>query len=99
MIFNSSVNTLLQVLADDDKRGRVISYFIMAFTGMVPLGGLIQGWAAGKTGVPAAVFCGVLSGAACTVWFLFDLKKLNPMITKVYAGKGMIAEPAARHQA
>jgi MFS family permease len=92
MIFNSSVNTLLQVLPDENKRGRVISYFIMAYTGIMPFGGLIQGWVAKKIGTPAAVFCGAVLGAICTTWFLFDLKKLRPMIRKVYAGKGMITE-------
>jgi MFS family permease len=92
MIFNSTVNTLLQVLTDDDKRGRVMSFFIMAFTGIIPLGGLLQGWAAGKTGVPVIVFAGALLGAASAVVFIFNLKELGPIMKKVYVKKGMIPE-------
>ena len=39
-------NTLLQAVVDDDKRGRVLSFYIMAFIGMAPLGSLVQGWIA-----------------------------------------------------
>jgi MFS family permease len=92
MIFNSAVNTLLQVLSDEDKRGRVISYFIMAFSGIVPLGGLIEGWIAGKAGVPAVLFCGAILGIICTAFFLVNLKDLRPIIRKVYVKKGMITE-------
>jgi len=92
MIFNSSVNTLLQVLTDDDKRGRVMSFFIMGFTGIIPLGGLMQGWLAGKTGVPAVVLSGAVIGAVCTLLFLFNLKELRPILDKVYTKNGMITE-------
>lgn len=92
MIFNSTVNTLLQVLTDDDKRGRVMSFFIMAFTGIIPLGGLLQGWAAGKTGVPAIVFAGALLGAVSAVAFIFNLKELGPIMKNVFIKKGMITE-------
>lgn len=92
MIFNSTVNTLLQVLTDDDKRGRVMGFFIMAFTGIIPLGGLLQGWAAGRTGVPVIVFAGAALGAVCAVLFIFNLKELRPAMKKVYIKKGMIPE-------
>jgi len=37
-------NTLLQTTADVKMRGRVISFYAMAFFGMQPLGGLLIGW-------------------------------------------------------
>lgn len=42
MSFASS-NTLLQTLADEDKRGRVMSLFTVAFVGMTPFGNLLAG--------------------------------------------------------
>lgn len=36
----ASSNTLVQTLVEDDKRGRVMSLYIMSFFGMVPLGSL-----------------------------------------------------------
>ena len=39
----ASANTILQTLADDDKRGRVMSFFSMCFVGMTPFGVLAAG--------------------------------------------------------
>jgi MFS family permease len=40
----SSCNTLIQTIVEDDKRGRVMSLYSMAFIGMVPFGSLVSGW-------------------------------------------------------
>ena len=37
-------NTILQTTAEAKMRGRVISFYAMAFFGMQPLGGLVIGW-------------------------------------------------------
>ena len=39
----ASTNTILQTLAEEDKRGRVMSLYTMAFMGMVPFGSLLSG--------------------------------------------------------
>jgi len=58
----ASSNTLLQSLVDEDKRGRVMSIFTMAFTGTAPVGQLLIGWVAGFNG-PAVTL--VASGIIC----------------------------------
>lgn len=45
-------NTLLQHLVEDDKRGRVMSLYAMAFMGTAPIGSLLGGAIAEKIGVP-----------------------------------------------
>ena len=45
-------NTLLQTTADPDMRGRVISFYAMAFFGMQPFGGLIVGSVSKWIGTP-----------------------------------------------
>ena len=47
MVQMASSNTLLQVLVDDDKRGRIMAFLSMAFMGMVLFGSLLAGgcWA------------------------------------------------------
>lgn len=45
-------NTLIQHFVDDDKRGRVMSLYTMAFMGTAPLGSLCGGAIAEKIGVP-----------------------------------------------
>ena len=47
----ASCNTLLQTLVDDDKRGRVMSFFTMASAGMNPLGSLFMGSVAKTVGI------------------------------------------------
>ena len=58
----ASVNMMLQTLVDEDKRGRIISFYAMAFLGMAPVGGLIAGSLAGQLGAPATA---MIDGACC----------------------------------
>lgn len=51
-------NTVMQTVVTDRKRGRVMSLFVMAFMGMMPLGGLIAGQATTLIGAPATVIIG-----------------------------------------
>jgi MFS family permease len=50
-----SSNTMLQTLTRDDMRGRAMSFYSMAFQGMVPLGALLAGGLAALFGAPTAV--------------------------------------------
>ena len=54
-------NTLLQTTARPDMRGRVISFYVLAYTGMVPLGSLLVGWLSQRIGVQNTV---LLQGVA-----------------------------------
>ena len=61
----SLANTLIQTLAPDHMRGRVMSVFTMSFLGMFPLGSLLAGAVAQKCGAPAATTvggCAILLG-------------------------------------
>lgn len=51
-------NTVIQSLVDDDKRGRVMSFYMMAFMGMMPLGSLLAGLIAQRFGAPFTVMLG-----------------------------------------
>jgi MFS family permease len=62
VLLMASSNTLVQTLVEDDKRGRVMSFFAMAFTGTMPLGNLMMGGLAGRLGAATTL---VLGGAAC----------------------------------
>jgi MFS family permease len=62
MIMLSSCNTFLQSRVDDDKRGRVMSFYTMAFMGMAPFGSLLAGGLAEKLGMP---WTAALGGAGC----------------------------------
>lgn len=70
MVQIASSNTLLQVLADDRKRGRVMAFYAMAFLGMAPFGNLFAGVLAGAIGAPNAFLAG---GTLCILGaFIFS---------------------------
>jgi MFS family permease len=60
----NSVNTLIQSIADEDKRGRVMGFYAICFTGMSPLGNLIVPALADGVGTPGALRCGA---GACLI--------------------------------
>jgi MFS family permease len=101
MLINfASANTLLQTLADEDKRGRVMSFFTMAFVGMTPFGNLIAGTLASKLGTGAV-------GASRTLWicggvcligavaFARMLPTLREIVRPIYVKKGIISDEVA----
>ena len=55
MLQMAASNMSIQSQVDDDKRGRVMSFFAMAFMGMAPFGSLIGGALSGKIGAPATL--------------------------------------------
>ncbi|MEI7616844.1 MAG: MFS transporter [Actinomycetota bacterium] len=92
-------NTLLQTITDDDKRGRVMSFFTMAFMGMSPFGNLIAGAMADKIGAPNTV---IISGAICiaaSILFLTRLSSLRKITHPIYMKMGIIPEIALGIQA
>jgi MFS family permease len=74
----TSCNTMLQTTVDEDKRGRVMSLYAMAFQGMTPFGGLLAGTLASHVGAPYAVMAG---GACCLATSAFFAGKL-PLIRR-----------------
>jgi len=91
----ASANTILQTLVDDDKRGRVMSLFTMAFLGMAPFGSLLSGAVANRIGAPWTLG---IAGAVCFLaglTFATRLSALRPFIRPIYMKKGIIPEVAA----
>ena len=85
MVHMASSNTILQTIVDEDKRGRVMSFYAMAFMGTVPLGSLLSGALAARIGAPATV---VLGGALCLLGaaaFARVLPGLRAQIRPIYA--------------
>ncbi len=70
----ASSNTLLQTMIEDDKRGRVMSFFTMAFMGMMPFGSLLGGGLAERIGAPLTLFLG---GVSCIVGAVFCANQLE----------------------
>jgi MFS family permease len=86
----ASSNTIIQTIVSEDKRGRVMSYYTMAFMGMAPFGSLLAGTMAHKVGAPLTVIMNgsaVLLGAA---WFMTQLPAVRRKIRPVYREMGIL---------
>ncbi len=71
MITMAATNTLIQTLVEEDKRGRVMSFFTMAFFGMTPFGSLAAGALGERFGAPATVVAGGFATVAVVAAFAF----------------------------
>ena len=73
-----SINTLVQELTDEDKRGRVMGYLAMTFTGISPLGSVVLGAMVDSFGLPTVI---TLSGLACILISILFAKTYKPTVT------------------
>ena len=74
MVQLAASNTIVQTIVDDDKRGRVMSFFMMAFFGAAPFGSLLAGSLADRIGTPATLRLAGVCCAAGAAWFGLQLK-------------------------
>jgi MFS family permease len=88
----ASSNMMLQTISNEDKRGRVISLYVLALIGAAPFGSLLAGSVAHVIGAPLTVSAG---GIICILVALFFYRRL-PLIRKevqpVYRELGLVEE-------
>jgi MFS family permease len=87
-------NTILQTIVHEDKRGRVMSFYSMAFMGMAPFGSLLAGALASRIGAPKTL---ILGGAICILgagWFAHYLPAIREAVRPIYRERGVIPEVA-----
>jgi len=101
-------NTVIQTLTSEDKLGRVMSYYTMAFVGMAPFGSLLAGfmahaipptpiWIASGMILTGAQWTVILNGAVVVLgsaWFFTRLPTLRRVVRPIYQEMGII--PPAR---
>lgn len=92
MVQMTSSNTIIQTIVDDDKRGRVMSFYTMAFMGMVPFGNLLGGTMADAFGVKTTVIVGGLICITSASIFSSRLPKVREMVRPVYIEKQILQE-------
>ena len=83
MVHMASSNTLLQTIVDDDKRGRVMGLFIMAFIGLAPFGSLLEGALAARIGTPNTL---LISGIICLAGAIVFIRRLKHFNAVTAAG-------------
>jgi MFS family permease len=85
-------NTILQTIVDDEKRGRVMSFYSMAFLGMSPFGSLLAGSLAARIGAPHTV---MVNGAMCllaSLLFSRKLPEIRKIVRPIYVRLGIVSE-------
>ena len=70
------LSSLVQLIAPDAMRGRVMSIYLMAFRGGMPLGSLVAGWVATRTSAPGVLAVNGLLLGLVAAWFLATSDKL-----------------------
>lgn len=88
-------NTIIQTVVPEDRRGRVMSYYTMAFVGMAPFGSLLAGGLAHWLGAPTTVMITgsvVILGA---IWFTTKLKTIRKQIRPIYEELGILPQRLA----
>ncbi|HOW42064.1 MAG TPA: MFS transporter [Candidatus Omnitrophota bacterium] len=84
MIHMVLCNTVLQTIVDDDKRGRVMSLYTMAFMGMATFGSLLGGSLASKIGSANTVRLGALVCMLISGIFFLQLPRLKVLVKPLY---------------
>jgi len=87
---SSTCNTIIQSVIDDDKRGRVMSYYTMFFIGSLPIGHLGAGWLAEQIGAPYTFLAGGIACALAGCAFAVALPSFREGLRPLYVRRGII---------
>lgn len=80
-----AANSLLQVIAEDGKRGRVLSFYIVSLLGLAPFGNLLAGYLGSHLGAPTTVAFTGLATLVSGLVFASQVSKLE--FPEVLAGE------------
>jgi len=92
MVQMASSNTVIQTLVEDDKRGRVMSFYTMAIRGMTPFGSLLAGSMASSLGAPNTLIFGGVACIAGALLFARKLPSLREKARPIYIKKDIIID-------
>jgi len=83
-------NMVIQTVVDEDKRGRVMSFYGMAFIGVTPIGSLCGGLLAPHLGSPQVVLCGGVLCLCAVAFFWRNLPRFRAELWPCYIRKGIV---------
>jgi MFS family permease len=98
MVLTTASNTVLQTIADEEQRGRVMSFYTMAFLGTAPLGSLVAGTVAAQIGAAQTVQIGGVGCLLGALVFARYLPALREMVRPIYTNRGLIQAATLRTQ-
>jgi MFS family permease len=85
----ASANTILQTIVDDRLRGRVASFYTLAFLGVAPLGNLAAGALAGVLGAPLTFALNGMLAVLAALWFRRRLPMIRDVLRPIYEELGV----------
>ena len=94
MLQTAASNTVLQTITEDDKRGRVMSFYTMAVMGTAPFGSLMSGALAKSIGTRYTILFGGVVTIIGALFFLRKLPELKVMVHPIYEKMEIIPEVA-----
>jgi predicted MFS family arabinose efflux permease len=94
MVQMAASNTVLQTIVEEDKRGRVMSFYTMAFMGTAPFGSLFAGSVAERIGAPHTLLFGGIGCVLGALWFATTLPSLRRDVIPIYVRIGILPEMA-----
>lgn len=89
MLTAMSVSTILQTVSEDTRRGRVMSFYTMAFMGMQPVGSLTAGALASWIGARHTLAVAGLCAALCAYGLWRGLPRLGAELAPLYRALGI----------
>jgi MFS family permease len=95
MVQMASSNTIIQTIVDDEKRGRVMSFYMMAFLGTAPFGSLIAGWMSSRIGPAHTLQIGGVCCLVAAALFARTLPAIRVLVRPIYERLGILPEVAA----
>jgi MFS family permease len=94
MTLIAACNTILQTIVEEDKRGRIMSFFTVAFMGMAPFGSFEAGTMADIIGPRETLLLGAVCCIVGAVAFARNLPKIREKVRPIYVRMGIIKEVA-----
>ncbi|MBZ0127465.1 MAG: MFS transporter [Rhodocyclaceae bacterium] len=85
MVNTASANMILQSVVPDHLRGRLVSFHVMAFLGIAPMGHFAAGWIAEHFGARVALAIGGLACLLGAAWFAARLQRLRAVLEPLHA--------------
>jgi MFS family permease len=89
-------STILQLVVEEEKRGRVMSFFTMAFVGMVPFGNLLAGSVAQHIGAVKTLTLGGIGCVFVSCLFGAQLRQWRLLVYPIYQRRGVSATSLVR---
>ncbi|MCX5686085.1 MAG: MFS transporter [Candidatus Omnitrophica bacterium] len=94
MAYMAASNIIIQTVVDDDKRGRVMGFYMMTFIGLAPFGSLLAGSLASRIGATNTLIAGGIICILASIAFAAKVPLLRKTIHPIYRKIGIIPEVA-----